>query len=1111
MAVTNFIEFLQEFTDATLSNEDKVIEIGASFNIESQLPAINHGYRITIKSIDGFWQVGVENLVSHFIIVKGILILETISLVGNVNSSMVVSEGGIEVGNHGQLILDNSEISYIKTENPAPIWILRNGKATFNGATIKNCSGSIAGAVLIEEGGQLLIDYNSVIQDCENQSKENSAQIITYGDLTIFNATLTFTYSSISYNIIITEQGLCELFGGEISKALVGINLTSGSRFIYNEGIIEENEIGILTEAIGSHKYIEMTGGEIRNNRIGMSLNEGTITNISSGKIHSHLGNDGIGILITYGTTGSLNITGGEIYRNIQGISIQQSNIEVSIKGNTKIYENGFGILIDHSVVTVEGGEIYNNLMPLHNYPYAGIGIYIGFRGILNLRGSIIYGNEYYGIFAQYNATVNINEGKIYENGMCGIHLDQSKLFMNGGHIFKNGGCGVSLDSHKMEEDIGSYIKVDGGNIYENEADGIHVMGISTCDIYEGRIRNNKRMGILSHHLTVSNIYGGEIYGNYHGIYLEGIPQNPIKAKANISGGKIFENVIGVFSGINSSFIMDGGEIYSNSGLLDSMKEIPDAVHGGIGIAISQGTVKMNGGRIYNHIGFNSNQCYAVGSDLLGAGVTIISPGSFEMIRGEIVNNSAPAGAAIYIPGMIYTPLIIHAESYFNCNKSTEMYAFHYGGGNQHVDTFINFAHTSVGCHILNNYDVNFTNSLPLLMKYLNYFPDPNFAKLICEQLDRECDAYIDQCEFSNITKLNADNLGIFSIEGAQFLMNLDEISLNENHVIDIGPLGYKKFVFNQETPSRNVIYQAHSQYRFLPEIYVSKKQNLVINNAVTEVINYTVEPTPVTIEINEPAGTNQIYIVPTFFYTVPLDSDQQAYFEIRIPNVTCNYIIPSIEEPFTEVHTLPYEIAIILKKDDIIIGQQEIIHRPANSAWFELINENSIDLLVGNLPERQLQLIASKFIIPTIFKYNGSYYPKELPYQVWWEAGRNVTKWESDNFDGSIIQRAIPIPINVLFPNNEIAKRVANILKKNTEDTIDITELKRITMLDLSSPPDNPLEFINEIQDLEGLQFFPNLQILNLKRTGATMSMVNEFLTASSVDEFVHDFKILL
>jgi len=421
------------------------------------------------------------------------------------------------------------------------------------------------------------------------------------------------------------------------------------------------------------------------------------------------------------------------------------------------------------------------------------------------------------------------------------------------------------------------------------------------------------------------------------------------------------------------------------------MLNLEKAVNGGIGIAIDKGNVVMNGGKIYGHVGFPSWQCYAVGGDLLGAGVTIIAAGSFTMTAGEIVYNKAPIGAAIYVPNQIYTPIVIDSLAYFENNSSSEeQYPYHYSGGIRHVDARIFFAHTSVGCHILNNFDVNYSSGSIISMKFWDFFPDLNFAKVIYEQLDRKWDAYIDQCEFSNIINLDANRRCIKSIEGVQWLSNLEKIYLNENFIIDISPLGW----FHGEI-GEGLYYEVHYQFRKLEDTYVSRYMDIGIYD---QLIFPIPDPEP--------------------------DPDPDPEF-LSIDKYS----------PFDNIIKTPIQA--------------------------------------------------------DIFKYNGRYDKDEEEKQlVWWEAGRNAIRWSVSGFDGYIFQRAIPIPIYKLFPNGEIAKKIAGILHKNIEDAIDITEFCRINLLDLSDLGN----ILTDVEEMEGLQFLPNLKVLNLKNTGADLSLINKF-----------------
>ena len=1019
MPVYNFSEFKLEYDAALLSMEDRVIEVEASFDFEEELARINHGYRLTVVSVGGKWMLGTPSIwvgnFDHFVVSSGMLILDSVILTADVSDDATMSPGGVEVGNHGSLVMENATIQNVENSVTSTIWILRNGRVQMNDSTIKNCSGSVAGAVWVEEGGSFTMDYASLIQDCVGFNTSHGNQVLVNGQFQMNNGLITNSGDLIYNGVTISEEGVFRMTGGTISGCLAGVSLETGSTFYFDGGVIAANKLGILSDVEGIRKVVRISGGEIHSNRIGLAINEGTDAVMTGGKIYDHGGADGAGVVVVYGSRGNFTMSGGEIFNNVQGICIQQTGFSILIKDQAEIYGNGYGVLIDHSTVTVEGGKIYGSRMPESRYPYGGLGIFVGFHGRLYLSGSEIYDNEYYGIWAQYSATVYMNEGQVFDNGLCGIHLDNSVLHMEGGSVFDNGGCGVSLDSVRMDEPKGSLMDMTGGVIRDNDVDGINVMGIAICEVYEGEIRDNKRMGIRCQHRSETICYGGNIHGNYYGVALSGMSDRVKNVRATVIGGRIFGNVIGVMVGEQSDFRLEGGEIFNNSGLLDSMRSLPNAVNGGIGIAVNFGNAVMDGGKIYGHVGFPSWQCYAVGNDLLGAAVCIMVNGSFEMVSGEIVDNRAPVGAAIYVPNQVYTPIVVRRAAYFNRNSSSEgQFPHNYIGGIRHVDANVFFAHTSVGCHILNNFDVNYSAGSVIAMKYWDYFPDLNFARVIYEQLDRDWEAYIAQCEFAPIVSLEANRRCIRSIEGAQYLFNLEYIYLNDNFIIDISPLGWYRGKIGE-----GVKFEAHRQWRKLEDIYVSRYRELpIFGQAVTPVPDPEVDP---------------------------------------------EFDLEDVEE--------------VVDEDDIdaqFFGEEGLAH-----------------------PAVKTRLPA------VVYKYNGRYDKDKLGQElVWWEAGRCAIRWGVDGFDGYVFQRAVPIPIDVLFPNLELARRMARILNKNEEAPIDITELFRLAYVDLSVGDDEAElggGYLTQPSDLEGLQFLPGLKVLNLRRTGMMMADVVEFFAANA------------
>ena len=1145
MAVDNFNDFLIAYNNALNQSEDSRIEIAASFAILFELPRIDHGYRLTIASTAGVHQLFALEASAddfrHFKVTNGTLVLEQL-IISDHPLHDGISLGGIEVGNKGRFILNGSIIKNCLNQRAGGVQVLRGGRMSMLNGTIRGCRGNYAGAVMVEEDATFIIDGDSNIADCHGIYDAYLTAVIVFGTMIMQNGNLNFTSAARFNGVLVQAGGKFELLDGQISNCLTGITLNEGAQVTIKGGAVAGNDIGIISTIDGSGKVLNLIEGDIHSNRIGIGLNNGIKFTMSGGRIFNHHQTEGAGIVCIYGNHGSFTMTGGEIFNNTQGICWQQNTLTCLIEDGL-IYENGYGLLMDHSKVTMYGGKITDNKVVASRYAYSGLGVFVGFFSEFNLLGGEISGNEIHGIYGVYWSMINVENAQIFDNGDCGINALYCDVNLKSGHISANR-CGISLDEARVDEPRGSKLVMNGGYIHNNLEDGIRLQGISTALVTAGDIHHNQRMGIKALHQTRTIIEKARINNNYMGVEITGSLGSNQDAVVVMTAGYVTNNTVGVSVNIRSRFNFEDGAIFSNYGYLDNIQ----TEQGGVGIFINGGQVFMFGGKIHSHRGFSTTAAISGYNQIsLGAAICFIGNGNLEIFAGEITDNRAPSGAAIWTPQ--YSFVKIHEPTYFNKNKATApLYPYYYAGGIRHVDVNFWFSHTSAVCHILNNYDVNYTIGSLIETTYLDFFPDKNFARVVYEQLDREFDAYIAACEFAPIKKLIANNRQIYSIEGAEHLMNLQEIYLNDNFIIDLSPLGWFK----------DITFAAHRQWRKLPAIYVSRRQLIGIYNEHIDIIKpeiiehiereYTYNELEVTDNIESETLENITREVTDSTEPVTPVSTESKSLDNNKFEVTDN-----IELATPESSVIPENIEIESPDNNKFEAKENIeIATPVNiESELEIpINteleytdniefESLVNNAIGNLKNSVISLneasalpvvkfphkrFVSKSLQPyfktvvcaDVFKYNGHYYRDNLkiswwkdenetakwdlpigeeePFMVWWESGRNALKWQEENFDGYVFQRAIPIPLHILFPEPELAKVIARMLNKNVEETVDITELHRITHLDLSRTFFDQ-SVAKEKEVLEGLQFLFSLEFLNLKNTGISAIVAAEFL----------------
>ena len=151
-----------------------------------------------------------------------------------------------------------------------------------------------------------------------------------------------------------------------------------------------------------------------------------------------------------------------------------------------------------------------------------------------------------------------------------------------------------------------------------------------TCNLTGGVITGGS-YGISCRNNSVTHIYGGNLAGNFRGLYIYG-------GTVNLHGGSISHNVSAYACGgveINGgTFNMTGGSITHNR-----YSATTGLLIGAGGVYVSSGVFNMSGGVIANNHTTEK-----------GGGVRVNSGGHFYMTGGSIANNSAAKnGGGVYV------------------------------------------------------------------------------------------------------------------------------------------------------------------------------------------------------------------------------------------------------------------------------------------------------------------------------------------------------------------------------------------------------------------------------------------------------------------------------
>ncbi|MDR0459369.1 MAG: InlB B-repeat-containing protein [Coriobacteriales bacterium] len=415
-----------------------------------------------------------------------------------------------------------------------------------------------------------------------------------------------------------------------------------------------------------------------------------------------------------------------------------------------------------------------------------GGGIEVNTGGILNIKGGSIVGNVNSssggGVYCD-GGTVNLYSGTVDGNTINktgsggGVHVRSGTFNMYGGSVSNNhsfgstssgGGVGVNKS--------GTFILYGGvinGNISDHTAQGgggVFVLGDGKFEMHGGTISNNVATASSGGGVMVGKsnftITGGTISGNsaisggglFYSSTVANISNVTITGNtASDAGGGVFANAAtlnmtdvsitgntaatdggGVFYLANASngqqaFTMTGGLIDNNTAQTGGGVYLNYASN----LYLNSATVSNNkangangGGGIYVSSTLNINDSKVIGNTAAtshGGGMYVSSSGLLNMTSGEVTDNVAILdGGGIYTEK--YNLLTISNTVVFTRNSAQA--AYDYGIANRGAGAWsrINWAgdNSIPGTHLLNNYDVQYTEGSPLLILTVTF--DENYA-----------------------------------------------------------------------------------------------------------------------------------------------------------------------------------------------------------------------------------------------------------------------------------------------------------------------------------------------------------------------------------------------
>lgn len=562
--------------------------------------------------------------------------------------------------------------------------------------------GSIGGGVAVNSGGALIMNDGTAIQNCRGA---NGGGVYMNGA----GATFTMNGGAIRYNIAssggggayISNGGLFSMYGGvieynETSGASAnggGVFVSEGTIDLYNSAVIRFNTVvGRNSEGAGvfvNEGEFNLHGGEIEQNEAPGTNSFGGGAAVwdsnfymSGGAIHGNISADGGGV----STDGSyFQMTGGSIYGNTAKGGGAVTVIGVGTVGT---FGGRGGGVMDNTFSTFEmtGGEIRDN----RNEPGDNTSGLNGFNG--PSKGGGVY--VYYGSTFIMGGTAQIANNTANKGGgfaAVGTSTSSNTMLMGGN---------AAVTANHADE---------GGGV-------CFLVGHTSYNFYVG-----------SNFLTMNEnaaITGNTSVGSGGGMFMYSVNATGENARNSLTmngqasitgntagqdGGGVYMNMVENANAGNSFLMNENASVAGNT-----------AYESGGGVYIDGAETPVSSVTLNDASVITAN----IATTRNGGGIYLAIPAFLEITGSSLItNNSAPNGngGGINTVDLTYQNLSTGSGTVFSGN--TAAMAFPPPPNASLLYPNIGFASTSITAHPLNNFDINFTNGVPLTFQ-VTY--DPN-------------------------------------------------------------------------------------------------------------------------------------------------------------------------------------------------------------------------------------------------------------------------------------------------------------------------------------------------------------------------------------------------
>jgi Leucine-rich repeat (LRR) protein len=388
-----------------------------------------------------------------------------------------------------------------------------------------------------------------------------------------------------------------------------------------------------------------------------------------------------------------------------------------------------------------------------------------------------------------------------------------------------------------------------------------------------------------------------------------------------------------------------------------------------------------------------------------------------------------------------------------------------------------------------------------------NFFPDENLAKAIAQVLHSNTDisALTTEIELATIETLLISNMGIKDLTGLEYLTNLNFIYASGNHISDISMVSKLPNI---------VMYSFVNQTISLPDGVRGEPTDLQLANrdgstpAITFVQGQGIyengKLTWTTGGENQLTWQESIYFSGTVTQNV---KDKGLPISHFFPDVNLAKEIALIlnKNEDSSAITTEEDLATIerlnipqkgikdltgldyLKNLSIISANGNHIHdisivsKLPNIVMYSFLNQTIL------LPEgvrdqpTDIALVNINGTTPSIsyVKGEGTYVNGKL---TWSSVGENQLIWQAPLFSGTLTQTTIPPippagqPIASLFPDENLAKEIAQVLHGNQDTSVYVTEEQLLDISYLFIPK-------KEIKDLSGIENLKHLIGLDISQ----------------------------